>query len=114
VKVASLIDLAGMKAAVVQKRAEAKDYLDLHAMIDRGVVDLPGALAAARQIYGQSFNPQITLKALSYYEDGNLHILPQHVRDELASAVQEVDLDRLPVLQRAQEQSLIDREEEEP
>lgn len=114
VKVASLIDLAGMKAAVVQKRAEAKDYLDIHAMIDRGVVDLPGALAAARQIYGRSFNPQITLKALSYFEDGNLKTLPQKVRDELAAAVQKVDLDRLPVLQRTQERSSIERGEEEP
>src|SRR3972149_3224347 len=32
-RVASLLDLAGMKAAVVQKRAEAKDYLDLDAML---------------------------------------------------------------------------------
>lgn len=28
-----LLELAGMKAMVVQKRAEAKDYLDIHALI---------------------------------------------------------------------------------
>ena len=44
-RVAALIDLAGMKAAVVQKRAEAKDYLDLDAILAHGV-DLSAALAA--------------------------------------------------------------------
>lgn len=42
--IASLIDLAGMKAAVVQRRAEAKDYLDLYALMNQKVVDLPTAL----------------------------------------------------------------------
>src|SRR5262245_7457956 len=32
-KVASLVDLAGIKAAVVQQRAEAKDYVDLDALM---------------------------------------------------------------------------------
>ena len=68
-----MIDLAGMKAVVVQQRPEAKDYLDLHEMIDKQVVDLPTALAAGQaKHYPSSFNPQLTLKALSYYEDGNL------------------------------------------
>ena len=41
------------------------------------------ALAAGWHIYGQSFNPEITLKALSYYEDGNLKTLSSAVRDRL-------------------------------
>ncbi len=60
---ASLLDLAGTKIAVVQKRAEAKDYLDIDALIQHGI-DLPMALAAGQIIYGRSFNPMITLKAL--------------------------------------------------
>ena len=32
-KVASLLDLAGTKAAVVTQRAEVKDYLDIHALL---------------------------------------------------------------------------------
>lgn len=96
-KVASLIDLAGMKAAVVQKRAEAKDYLDMDAIIQGGI-DLPTALSAGRAIYGSSFNPQISLKALSYYDDGNLGALPTEVRNRLAAAVKAVELDRLPIV----------------
>lgn len=95
-KVASLLDLAGTKASVVQMRAEAKDYLDIDALLTDGRIDLPTALAAGRAIYGAQFNPQSTLKALSYFEDGNLCRLPQTVKDRLAKAASAVDLDRLP------------------
>lgn len=98
VQVASLLDLAGMKAAVVQKRAEAKDYLDLDALLQDGRVGLPLALAAAQAIYGATFNPQVTLKALCYFEDGNVRGLPQAVRGRLVRAVAAVQLDRLPRL----------------
>lgn len=57
---------------------------------------LPEALAAAQAIYGSSFNPQITLKALSYYGDGDLATLPVGVRDRLQDAARTVDLDALP------------------
>jgi Nucleotidyl transferase AbiEii toxin, Type IV TA system len=95
-KVASLLDLAGTKASVVQVRAEAKDYIDIDAVITAGLVDLPMALAAAAAIYGQQFNPQITLKALSFFDDGNLGILPRATRQRLAAAARAVDLDALP------------------
>jgi hypothetical protein len=96
-RVASLLDLAGMKAAVVQQRAEAKDYIDLHAMLQAGIA-LPSALAAARVIYGERFNPQLTLKALSFFGDGDLPSLPTSVRERIIGAVRSVNLDRLPVL----------------
>jgi hypothetical protein len=96
VRVASLLDLAGMKASVVQVRAEAKDYIDIDAMIASGRIDLPSALAAGLAIYGRQFNPEITLKALSYFGDGNLRRLPEPLKARLAKAVREADLDRLP------------------
>jgi hypothetical protein len=98
VKVASLLDLAGMKASVVQVRAEAKDYIDVDAMIASGRIDLAAALAAGRAIHGTQFNPEITLKALSYFGDGNLRRLPEPLKTRLAKAVRDVDLDRLPDL----------------
>lgn len=96
VRIASLIDLAGTKAAVVQQRAEVKDYLDLYALISRKAIDLSVALAAASRIYPDSFNPQLTLKALTYFGDGELPTLPESVRVELVEAVRAVDPDRLP------------------
>ncbi len=102
-KIASLLDLAGMKAAVVQQRPEAKDYIDLATMIEKNVVNLPTALAAAQIIYGSSFNPELTLKALSYYGDGNLQTVPPHHKERLLEAIRTVDLDRLPAITREQD-----------
>lgn len=97
-RVASLLDLAGNKATVVQLRAEAKDYLDIDALSELGGIGLPMMLAAASVQYGAAFNPQNALKALCYFEDGNLRRLPGAVRDRLVKAAAAVDLDRLPVL----------------
>jgi hypothetical protein len=93
--VASALDVAGTKVAVVQKRAEAKDYIDIDALLQHGI-DLPTALAAGRVIYGRSFNPLITLKALSYFDD--LPTLPAEVKSRLSAAVAAVDAVSLPEL----------------
>jgi hypothetical protein len=96
-RVASLLDLAGMKAAVVQQRAEAKDYIDVHALLAAGI-GLPMALAAAMIIYGERFNPQLTLKALSFFGDGDLPSLPIAVQERIIAAVKRTNLDQLPTL----------------
>jgi Nucleotidyl transferase AbiEii toxin, Type IV TA system len=95
-RIASLIDLAGTKASVLQLRAEAKDYIDMDALLRFGKVDLPTALAAAQKIYGPSFNPETTLKALSYFDDGNLRELPEELQLRLVDAARDVDLEHLP------------------
>ena len=96
--VACLLDLAGTKASVVQVRAEAKDYIDIDALITRGKVGLPLALSAAQALYGSTFNPQITLTALSFFDDGELRQLPDAMKLRLVNAAREVDLDHLPSL----------------
>lgn len=96
-KTASLIDLGGMKVSVVQKRAQVKDYLDIDALLTHGVT-LADMLAAARVIYGRQFNPQISLKALSYFEDGDVWALPDEARRRLQDAVRTTELERLPTL----------------
>jgi Nucleotidyl transferase AbiEii toxin, Type IV TA system len=98
IKVASLIDLAGMKAAVVIQRAEIKDYLDIHALLTQAYIPLPVMLSAALVIYGEQFNPLLALKAISYHEDPNLAELPDSVRRELVAAVRGIDVGNLPVL----------------
>jgi hypothetical protein len=95
-RVASLLDLAGTKVAVVQKRAQARDYIDLDALI-RGGIALPTALAAGSIVYGPSFNPLVTLKALSYFDD--VPAVPADARKRLAAAAAAVDPTSLPVLQ---------------
>ena len=93
--VASLLDIAGTKMAVVQKRAEVKDYLDVDALLRHGI-DLPEALAAGRVIYGSRFNPLITLTALSFYDD--VPLPPGEVKDRLRAAVVAVDIGKMPTL----------------
>ena len=100
VRIASLLDLAGTKAAVVQQRAEAKDYIDIDAILADGRIDLAMALAAAAALYGESFNPLLTLKALTYYEDGDLPRVPAPVRRRLVSAVASTDPQCLPQVGR--------------
>jgi hypothetical protein len=88
-----------MKASEAQVRAEARDYIDIDALMTAGI-DLPSALAAGLAIYGRQFNPQITLKALSYFDDGSLRQPPDVLKARLAKAARDVDLDRLPELKR--------------
>ncbi len=96
-KIASLLDLAGRKALVVQVRAELRDYTDIDALITAGI-SLPDALSAGRGIYGANFDPQATLKALSLFSDGNLAGLDLATRSRLVEAVRQVDLRKLPEL----------------
>lgn len=95
VRVASLLDIGGTKVAVVQKRAEVKDYIDVDALLSAGL-SMSMLLAAGKVVYGSRFNPLITLKALSYY--GDLPSLPAEVRTRLSRAVASVDVGKLPVL----------------
>lgn len=82
---ASLLDLMGLKLKVIQQRAEKKDYLDIHALIEHGV-PLDEGLAAGRALYGKAFQPSEALKAMTYFGDGNLRELPAKVRESLVSA----------------------------
>lgn len=96
--VAALIDIAGMKAAVVTQRAELKDYLDIHALLTKAHISLAMMLAAAIVIYGAEFNPLLSLKAISYHGDRSLADLPPNVRRDLIAAVQTTDPQNLPTL----------------
>jgi hypothetical protein len=97
-KVAPLIDLAGMKAAVVAQRAELRDYLDIHAMLTKAGMPLANMVAAAAVIYGAEFSPLLSLKAIAYHDDPTLAGLSAEVRRDLAEAVQGTNVRHLPLL----------------
>ena len=96
--VASLLDLAGTKAAVVYQRAESKDYIDILAIINTGV-SLADAIAAARAIYGEQYNPMLTVKSLTHFGDGDLFKLTKEQKSRLVQIATNQSLD-LPVLNR--------------
>jgi hypothetical protein len=93
--VAAPLDLAATKVKAVQDRAESKDYLDIYHLLEEGI-GLGEALGAARAVYGPSFNPLVSLKALCYFDDGDLADLPVAVRARLVEAVGGTDPIALP------------------
>jgi hypothetical protein len=94
-RVASPLDLAASKVKVVQDRAEGKDYRDLGRLLEEGI-DLADALGAAGAVYGPNFNPLPSLKALCYFDDGDLVTLPPDLRARLVEAVGRVDPTGIP------------------
>lgn len=88
-QVASLDDLMATKLKVVLQRVETKDYQDIAAMITAGV-GLSQGLAGARALYGPAFQPSESLKALVYFEGGDLHRLSQDERTSLIQAASTV------------------------
>ena len=93
--VASLVDVVATKLKTVQQRAQARDYVDIAAALDAGL-DLAVALAAAEAIYGRQFNGALTLKALTYFEDGDLPTLKVETRNKLLAASTSVNMRKLP------------------
>lgn len=87
--VASLDDLMATKLKVVLQRVEAKDYQDIAAMIAAGV-DLARGLSGARALFGGAFQPSEALKALTYFEGGDLASLTQNDRRRLIAAASAV------------------------
>jgi len=99
-QVASLDDLMATKLKVVLQRVEAKDYFDVAALLDSGFT-LERGLAAARALFGLSFQPSECLKALVYFEGGDLDTLTKATKDLLVEAASGVrELPQVPVVDR--------------
>jgi hypothetical protein len=97
IAVASLQDLFGTKCATVPQRNEVKDYLDIHALLTKGRIELSVGIACAAAIYGRQYNPVLTLQALSYFDDLP-ESLPEAVKADLLAAVKSVSLQALPFI----------------
>ncbi len=85
-QVASVDDLFATKLKVLLQRVEVKDYFDLAALIRSGA-SLERGLAAARALYGTAFQPSESLKAMTYFEGGDLDRLAPEDRRLLEDAV---------------------------
>ncbi len=86
VSLASPRDIFGCKCATIQQRKSLKDIQDICALLRHGLA-LAEGLDCARAIYGEQFNPHITLVALS--DPTTLEELPEEDRRLLAQAVAE-------------------------
>lgn len=100
-QVASLDDLMAHKLKVILQRAEKKDYQDIAAMLRTGVPLAPG-LAAARLFFGGAFQPAASLRALTFFKDGDLPRLgPADQRVLIKAAAAVGDLPRPALRSRA-------------
>lgn len=97
IQVASLLDVAATKMATIQQRAQARDYEDIAALVDAGI-SLSEALAAASTAYGKPFNGALSLKALTYFSDGDLPQLGVGTQKRLRALVAQVNLKQIPIL----------------
>ena len=88
-EVASLEDLLAHKLKVILQRAEKKDYEDIAAMLRAGV-SLSRGLGGARLLFGRAFQPAESLKALTYFKDGDLARLSRPHRTALIAAAASV------------------------
>jgi hypothetical protein len=88
-QVASLDDLIATKVKVLLQRVAAKDYQDIAAMVKTGV-SLAKGIASAKIMYGGSFQPSECLKALVFFEGGDLSILSNEEKNNLIDAVNSV------------------------
>jgi hypothetical protein len=83
-EVASLQDLLAHKLKVLLQRVEAKDYLDIDALLRHGL-DLAEGCAGAHALFS-AFAPQECLKALTYFNDPSLGALPEALKQRLVEA----------------------------
>ena len=65
VRLAGVRDIFGCKCAAIQQRQILKDLSDICALLRHGL-SLSEGLGCARAIYGEPFNPHVTLRVLSY------------------------------------------------
>src|SRR5882762_813420 len=98
IQVASLLDVAATKLATIQQRAQARDYEDLVAIVSAGI-DLSEALGAAAAMYGKEFNGALSLKALTYFADGDLPNLSPVTQTKLRGLAGQVSLKQIPLVQ---------------
>ena len=88
--VASPEDLLAHKLKVMLQRIEAKDYRDVAALLRSGVT-LERGFGGAASLFGPSFQPAESLKALVYFSGGDLAALDQADRTTLQTFVAAVD-----------------------
>ncbi len=89
IRVASLDDLMATKVKVILQRSESKDYRDIAAMLRAGA-RLEIGLAAAEKMFQPTFPPNESLKALVYFEGGDMARLSAEDRKVLVHAARQV------------------------
>lgn len=95
--IAAPLDLLATKLKALHDRIEAKDYLDIEALLRSGL-RLNEGIGAAMALFGRALNPLDTAKAVAWFKDGGLEgALPERTRTYLAAASARFDPSTKPL-----------------
>ncbi|MBU6411042.1 MAG: nucleotidyl transferase AbiEii/AbiGii toxin family protein [Verrucomicrobia bacterium] len=94
-RVASPLDLLATKLRTIWMRGQMKDFLDIDELLRQGV-GLKNGLGAAYAVFNGEFNSHISLRALGYFDDGDLPSLPEAVKKRLMKEVNSTIGEALP------------------
>ena len=61
--------IAVQKAYTLGRRAQARDYIDLHAIMKAGLMSIDEIMNRAQHTYGDAFSPRLFLQQLTYTHD---------------------------------------------
>ena len=107
---ASLDDLLGHKLKVLLQRVELKDYQDIAALIRSGC-RLERGLGAAQSLFSSMFPPAEAMRALTYFEGGDLNLLSKDDKITITRAVSSTGpIEAMPIIAR----HLTSHEDDEP
>ena len=87
ISLASVRDIASMKAYALGRRQAIKDYVDLYCILSNGVVSLHEIIDDAKTKYNDAFNGRLFLEQLAYTDD-----LDNDVIDWLAKEVSKQEM----------------------
>lgn len=71
VPLASIRDIASMKAYTLGRRQSFKDYVDLYCILYKEIISLTAIIDDAKEKYGDAFNDRLFLEQLLYTADLN-------------------------------------------
>ncbi len=73
--IADYRDIAVQKAYTLGRRAQARDYLDLHAVLQAGFISFDDLLRWTQETYHEAFSARLFLQQLTYTRDIVLSLL---------------------------------------
>jgi hypothetical protein len=99
--IASRLDLLGTKLATVTQRIEARDYVDIAALLASGLT-IDEGVGALLALYGDQASGLQSVKTIAWFKDGGIEaILPADVRDRLTRAAAAYDPRTPPLPKRS-------------
>ena len=99
--IASRLDLLGTKLATVTQRMEARDYLDIAALLASGL-SIDEGVGALLALYGDQASGLQSVKTMAWFRDGGLDaLLPDEVKERLTRAAAAYDPRTGPLRKRS-------------